>query len=110
MRRRRDGQSDDGRRCEAPHRRRSLWPMKSDVDFTFGFSCSMVATGTPVFAEMTANVSPARTVQNRGRAAVVVVAAEVVVGRRRAFRFVVVVARCCVVVRPAAVVPVPVPE
>ena len=39
--------------------------MKSEVDFTFGFSCSIVATGTPDFVEMTPKVSPACTVQNR---------------------------------------------
>ena len=38
--------------------------MKSEVDFTFGFSCSIVATGTPDFEEMTPKVSPACTVQN----------------------------------------------
>ena len=47
--------------------------MKSEVDFTFGFSCSIVATGTPDFVEMTPKVSPACTVQNRGFDAVVVV-------------------------------------
>ena len=72
--------------------------MKSDVDFTLGFSRSMVATGTPVFAEMTANVSPARTVQNRGPDVVFVVLV-VVVARGR-----VVVASLAVVVRTAAVV------
>src|SRR4051812_10688632 len=77
--------------------------MKSEVDFTFGFSCSMVATGMPVFAEMTANVSPARTIQNRGPAAVVVVVAVVV--ERRGLLLVAVVGACgCVAVRPAAVV------
>lgn len=39
--------------------------MKSDVDFTLGFSRSMVATGTPLFVEITPKVSPACTVQNR---------------------------------------------
>lgn len=39
--------------------------MNREVDFTFGFSCSIVATATPVFDEMTPNVSPACTVQNR---------------------------------------------
>lgn len=39
--------------------------MNSEVDFTFGFSCSIVATGTPDFDEMTPKVSPACTVQNR---------------------------------------------
>ena len=53
--------------------------MNSEVDFTFGFSCWIVATGTPDFAEMTPNVSPAFTVQNRGPEAVVVVAAAAVV-------------------------------
>jgi hypothetical protein len=47
--------------------------MKSEVDFTLGLSCSIVATGTPVFVEMTPNVSPACTVQNRGPGPVVVV-------------------------------------
>ena len=77
--------------------------MKSDVDFTLGFNRAMVATGTPVFVEMTANVSPAFTVQNRGPAAVVVVLD--VVGRRR-----VVVVPFAVVVRTAAVVVVLGPE
>jgi hypothetical protein len=40
--------------------------MNSEVDFTFGFSRWMVATGTPDFVEITLNVSPACTVQNRG--------------------------------------------
>lgn len=39
--------------------------MNSEVDFTFGFSCWIVATGTPDFDEMTPKVSPACTVQNR---------------------------------------------
>ena len=47
--------------------------MKSEVDFTFGFSCSIVATGTPDFVEMTPKVSPALTVQNRGVDELVVV-------------------------------------
>jgi hypothetical protein len=38
--------------------------MKSDVELAFGFSFSIVATGTPVFCEMTPKVSPALTVQN----------------------------------------------
>jgi hypothetical protein len=42
------------------------------VDLTFGFSLWIVATETPVRAEITANVSPARTVQNRGPEGVVV--------------------------------------
>ena len=46
--------------------------MNSEVDFTFGFSCWIVATGTPDFVEMTPKVSPALTVHNRGPAAVVV--------------------------------------
>ena len=37
--------------------------MKSDVDVTFGFSLWILATGTPVFAEMTPKVSPALTLQ-----------------------------------------------
>ena len=41
--------------------------MKSDVDAAFGFSRSILFTGTPVFDEITANVSPALTVQNFGR-------------------------------------------
>ncbi|MDX6425963.1 MAG: hypothetical protein QOD52_1368 [Gaiellaceae bacterium] len=53
--------------------------MNNEVDFTFGFSCWIVATGTPDFAEMTPKVSPAFTVQNRGPDAVVVVPAAVVV-------------------------------
>jgi hypothetical protein len=40
--------------------------MNSEVDFTFGFNCWIVATGTPDFVEITLNVSPACTVQNRG--------------------------------------------
>jgi hypothetical protein len=47
--------------------------MKSEVDFTVGFSCSIVATGTPDFVEMTPKVSPACTIQKRGPDAVVVV-------------------------------------
>jgi hypothetical protein len=39
--------------------------MKSEVECTVGFSCSIVATGTPAFVEMTPNVSPAFTIQNR---------------------------------------------
>ena len=39
--------------------------MKSDVECTFGFSRTSVATGTPDFEEITANVSPARTIQKR---------------------------------------------
>jgi hypothetical protein len=55
--------------------------MNSEVDFTFGFSFWIVATGTPDFVEMTPKVSPACTVQNRGVDALVVVRpAEVVVG------------------------------
>jgi hypothetical protein len=47
--------------------------MNSEVDFTFGFNCWSVATGTPDFVEMTPKVSPACTVQNRGVDALVVV-------------------------------------
>ena len=43
--------------------------MKSDVECTFGLSRTSVATGTPDFAEITANVSPARTTQKRFPAA-----------------------------------------
>jgi hypothetical protein len=39
--------------------------MKREVECTVGFSCSMVATGTPAFVEMTPNVSPAWTIQKR---------------------------------------------
>jgi hypothetical protein len=39
--------------------------MKSDVEWTFGFSFTIVATGTPDFDEITLNVSPACTVQDR---------------------------------------------
>ena len=39
--------------------------MKSDVECTFGFKRTIVATGTPDFEEITANVSPARTTQKR---------------------------------------------
>jgi len=49
--------------------------MNRDVDFTVGFSCWIVATGTPDFVEMTPKVSPACTVQNRGPALVVAVPA-----------------------------------
>src|SRR4051812_24206872 len=59
--------------CETSHRRRSFWPMNSEVDFTFGFSRWIVATGTPDFDEMTPKGARACTVQNRGRALVVVV-------------------------------------
>jgi hypothetical protein len=38
--------------------------MKREVELAFGFSLSIVATGTPVFCEMTPKVSPALTVQN----------------------------------------------
>jgi hypothetical protein len=62
--------------------------MKSAVDFTFGFNCSIVATGIPVFLEMTAKVSPACTVLNRGPDRVVVVV-RVVVGADTVFRAVV---------------------
>jgi hypothetical protein len=47
--------------------------MNSEVDFTFGFSCWIVATGTPDFVAMTPKVSPAFTVQNRGVDELVVV-------------------------------------
>src|SRR4051812_45683361 len=59
---------------------RSFSPMNSEVDFTLGFSCSIVVTATPVCAEITAKVSPARTVQYRfaGALDLVVVAAVVV--------------------------------
>ncbi len=55
--------------------------MKSEVDFTLGLSCSIVVTGTPVWAEITPKVSPARTVQNRRGAVffVLVVVAKVAV-------------------------------
>ena len=55
---RREQEDDD-----ASHLIRIFSPMKSDVEDTFGFSCSIVATGTPVFDEITPNVSPACTVQ-----------------------------------------------
>ena len=48
-------------------------PMKSEVDFTCGFSFSIVATGTPVWEEITPKLSPARTVQKRLPAAPVLV-------------------------------------
>jgi hypothetical protein len=54
--------------------------MNSEVDFTLGLSCWIVATGTPDFVEMTPKVSPAFTVQNRGPAEVVVAPPVVVVG------------------------------
>jgi hypothetical protein len=47
--------------------------MNNEVDFTFGFSRWIVATGTPDFDEMTPKVSPACTVQNRGPDLVVLV-------------------------------------
>jgi hypothetical protein len=47
--------------------------MNSEVDFTFGLSCWIVATGTPDFVEMTPKVSPAFTVQNRNVDELVVV-------------------------------------
>jgi hypothetical protein len=37
--------------------------MKREVEVTFGFSRWILATGTPVLAEMTPKVSPARTRQ-----------------------------------------------
>ncbi len=40
--------------------------MNREVDFTFGFSCWIVVTGTPDFVEITPKVSPAFTIQNRG--------------------------------------------
>ena len=43
--------------------------MKSEVECTFGFNCSRVATGTPAFVEITPKVSPAWTIQNRRPAA-----------------------------------------
>ena len=52
--------------------------MNNEVDFTFGFSCWIVATGTPDVVEMTPKVSPAFTIQNREPAAAVVVPAVVV--------------------------------
>ena len=59
--------------------------MKSEVDFTLGFSCWSVATGTPDFEEMTPKVSPACTVQNLGLdgfvvTRLVVVSADTVLG------------------------------
>jgi hypothetical protein len=54
------------------HRIRSLSPMKRVVDDAFGFSRWIVATETPLLAEMTPNVSPACTVQNCFSEAVVV--------------------------------------
>jgi hypothetical protein len=38
--------------------------MKSDVDFTVGFRCWMAAIDTPDLDAITANVSPACTLQN----------------------------------------------
>ena len=49
----------------ASHRSRIFSPMNKEVDFTFGFSCSIVATATPDLDEITPKVSPACTVQNR---------------------------------------------
>ncbi len=48
-------------------------PMKSEVDFTWGFSLWIVATGTPDSEEILPKVSPARTVQKRLPAAPVLV-------------------------------------
>ena len=42
---------------------RTFWPMKSDVELTFGSSSSESRDETPVAREMTPNVSPARTRQ-----------------------------------------------
>lgn len=39
--------------------------MKSDVELAFGFRRTIVATGTPDLEEITAKVSPARTIQKR---------------------------------------------
>ncbi len=50
---------------------RTFSPMKSEVDVTFGFSRSILATGTPVLLEMTPKVSPALTLQNSRLFAVV---------------------------------------
>ena len=61
------------------HLSRIFSPMKSDVECTFGFSCSRVATGTPDLEEITPKVSPAWTVQNRFAATAVVVVPPVVV-------------------------------
>ena len=52
---------ESGHREQEPHLSRILSPMKSDVECTFGLSRTSVATGTPDFVEITANVSPART-------------------------------------------------
>jgi hypothetical protein len=51
--------------------------MKREVELAFGFSFWIVATGTPVFCEMTPKVSPARTVQNALAGDLVVVDAAV---------------------------------
>ncbi len=61
--------SCDRRQERALHRRRILSPMKSEVECTFGFSRTRVATGTPAFVEITPKVSPAWTIQNRRPAA-----------------------------------------
>ena len=53
------------RQSASSHLSRILSPMKSDVECTFGLSRTIVATGTPDFEEITANVSPARTIQKR---------------------------------------------
>ena len=42
------GSEQQRRTSSASHLSRILSPMKSDVECTFGFSCSIVATGTPV--------------------------------------------------------------
>lgn len=55
---RREQEDDD-----ASHLIRIFSPMNSDVEDALGFNCSIVATGTPVFDEITPNVSPACTVQ-----------------------------------------------
>ena len=66
---------------------RTFSPMKSEVDVTFGFSRSILETGTPVLVEMTPNVSPALTVQYCRLFAVVETCGDfgmlLVVGRRR---------------------------
>ncbi len=65
MRRPGKRERDSGAGSEASHRILTFCPMWSDVDELFGFSLTSVFIGTWALDEMTANVSPARTVQYR---------------------------------------------
>jgi hypothetical protein len=69
--------------------------MKSDVELACGLSCWIVLTGTPLFDEITPNVSPACTVQNRCPVlAVAVVVRAFVVTAFVVFAFAFVVVTC----------------